>query len=267
MVYLVPDAASVLQSRLQTQPTVALIAGSGIMQAFRHVHIVATHPMADLPGIIPPSVEGHGSTLVECRIADVDVLLVTGRLHLYEGYRGEDVLRLVDVCHALGIRSLIITNATGGVNPRTNAGDVMIPNDAIDFTFQPLAMGRPKLPAPCHQWVQATLTRCWQEGIPVQTGTYVQVLGPSYETRAEIGLLRRMGADAVGMSTAIEAAYAASLGMQTLICSMITNTLTDTAIRHVTHSEVLTAATSALDTVARVCTLAVSTHAALSLPA
>jgi len=259
------DTAQVLQSRLHTRPAVAVIAGSGIMQAFRDVTVTAVHAMADLPGVVVPAVEGHGTALIECRLANTDVLLITGRLHLYEGYHTHDVVRMVDVCHQLGINHLVLTNATGGVHPLCSPGDVMIPDDVLDLTFSPTGFDRPTRPAPDPDWVRATISDCNNLGLRVLQGTYAQVLGPSYETRAEIGMLRRLGVDAVGMSTSVEATYAASLGMRTFVCSMITNTVTDTAVKHVTHEEVLSTAANAVDTVARVCTVAVGACATLFL--
>ena len=262
----VSAASTSLRERLRTRPVLAIIAGSGIMRAFADVEIVAEHDMASIPGLPLPGVAGHGRSVLECRIGSTDVLVATGRLHLYEGHPTGEITTFIDVIADLGIRSLILTNATGGLAPGLSVGDVMLPSDVMNLTFKTIRRSNPLRPAPDSQWLHATMERCQASHVHVTSGTYAQVTGPSYETRAEIRMLRSLGADTVGMSTAIELLYASTRGIRTLICSMVTNTLTDTAVVAVHHDDVLHAADNAVLTMSRVVTEAVGAHADLFLP-
>lgn len=172
---------------------------------------------------------------------------------------------MVDMVADLGIRSLILTNATGGLSPSLAVGDVMLPSEVINLTFQAAPQHTPVRPAPDHQWLHATIQRCDNARIKVTSGTYCQVAGPSYETRAEIRMLRSLGADTVGMSTTVELLHASARGLRTLVCSMVTNTLTDTAVVAVHHDDVLKAADGAVTTISRVVTEAVAAHTDLFL--
>ncbi|MBU3741347.1 MAG: purine-nucleoside phosphorylase [Candidatus Kapabacteria bacterium] len=258
-------AAEHLQGRLKRRPGIAIVAGSGIMRALAGVTVLAEHPMDGIPGLPLPSVEGHGRSLVECSIAGVDVLIATGRLHLYEGSTLAQVTALVDLFADIGTDSLILTNATGGLATTLGVGDVLLPAEIIDMTFRRSDHASPLRPSPDVPWLLATLERCAGTALPVRSGTYVQVVGPSYETRAEIRMLRALGADAVGMSTAVELKRAVARGMRTLVCSMITNTLTDTSVVSVSHAEVLDAASRATDRMSQVITQAVAARTDLSL--
>lgn len=260
-------APIVLRERLRTRPVLAIIAGSGILGAFADVEIVAEHDMASIPGLPLPGVAGHGRSILECRIGSTDVLVATGRLHLYEGYSPDEVTALIDIVADLGVRSLILTNATGGLTSGLSVGSIMLPSDVINLTYKTVARAERLLPAPDSRWLHATIERCNTVCVSVTSGTYAQVTGPSYETRAEIRMLRMLGANTVGMSTAIELLHASARGMRTLICSMVTNTLTDTAIVAVHHDDVLHAANDAIRTMSRVVTEAVGAHADLFLPA
>lgn len=262
----VSAATARLRERLRTRPVLAIIAGSGIMRAFSDVKTVAEHDMASIPGLPLPRVAGHGRSILECRIGSTDVLVATGRLHLYEGHPMSEITALIDVVADLGIRSLILTNATGGLSPALRVGDVMLPSDVINLTFRTVNQSEPLRPAPDVRWLHATMERCHAARVQVRCGSYAQVTGPSYETRAEIRMLRSFGADIVGMSTAIELLHASTRGMRTLICSMVTNTLTDTAVVAVHHDDVLHAANDAVHAMSRVLTEAVGAHADLFLP-
>lgn len=258
-------AAEHLRGQLRRRPILAIVAGSGIMRALSGLAVHAEHPMEAIPGLPLPSVAGHGRDLIECSIAGVDVLIATGRLHLYEGCTLPQSVALVDMFADVGIDAVILTNATGGLAPDLSVGDVLLPADMIDLTHRRSDHAVPLRPAPDVTWLHTTLSRCAKNALPVRSGTYVQVLGPSYETRAEIRMLRTLGADAVGMSTAVELKRAVARGMRTLVCSMITNTLTDTAVVSVSHEDVLDAADRTTDRMSQVITQAVAAYMDLSL--
>jgi purine-nucleoside phosphorylase len=158
-------------------------------------------------------------------------------------------MQLIALMHAIGVTTLVITNAAGGLHWRYSAGDIALITDTIDFTFLPgpsssLYAIEPLL-ANNAVTAQSVLEHCSSNHLSLESGTYCQVLGPSYETRAEIRMLRKLGADLVGMSTARELRLAGRLGMNAIGFSMVTNTLTDSQSRSVTHNEVLDVASAA----------------------
>lgn len=230
--------ANAVIGRLPAIPRMMMIAGSGIMEAVRNLPALADIPYSDLPTMPVPTIAGHGGSL---RLVDVDgipVGIFTGRFHLYEGWSQDVVTIPVRIADAMGCSHLLVTNAAGGLSPSLDAGDVVMIDDVIDATFRTsMASGTA---APVHEeWTARILRETERSGTGLTRGTYVQVSGPSYETRAEIRMYRRMGAQAIGMSTARELRLASSLGLTTAACSMITNVLSDSAIREVTHDEVL----------------------------
>lgn len=171
-------------------------------------------------------------------------MLCSGRLHMYEGYSNAECLQLISILHGLGVASVVITNAAGGLHWKYKVGDIAMVTDTIDFTFasQPAVSQSHQCTdawAASKDFQQRIMDLCALRGIPLHSGTYCQVSGPSYETRAEIRMLRKIGADLVGMSTVRELRLATSLGMRAVAFSMVTNTLTDTVQRSVTHEEVL----------------------------
>jgi purine-nucleoside phosphorylase len=242
-------AADVLRRRWNNLPTVGSITGSGFRYQPGQGSVVDHISYADLPGLQCSSVAGHHS---QVQLLDVDgkgVVLCSGRLHPYEGHTETQCMQLVTLMHAIGVTTLIITNAAGGLNWRYSAGDIALITDTIDLTF--LAMpssgvysDTPLFPGNTLD-VESLLEHCCSKHLALETGTYCQVLGPNYETRAEIRMLRKLGADLVGMSTAREMRLARRLGINAIGFSMVTNTLTDSQRRSVTHSEVLDVASAA----------------------
>lgn len=224
-----------------------LILGSGMSSCFLPEEY-------DIVGDITSSVEGHPGKLVMLR-GDEGVLVSLGRRHLYEGWRVKDIQEIVVAAAARGARNLIVTNAAGGLNPRYRAGDIMLIEGSLGTLLGGHAGGRQEredenaggLFISPHRTAEPFATglyrrieeRALEQGIRLQRGIYTGVLGPSYETRAEIGMLRRMGADAVGMSTVLEAAAARELGMRTIGLSLITNILSDTARIGLDHGDVV----------------------------
>lgn len=234
----VDGIANAVTGRLPAVPRMMMIAGSGIMEAIRDIPVLADIPYTDLPTMPVPTIAGHGGSL---RLVDVDgipVGIFTGRFHHYEGWPHDVITAPVRIAHALRCSHLLVTNAAGGLSPLFDAGDVMMVDDVIDATFRmSMAIGT-AIPVD-GEWTAHILQEALRSGIAPARGIYVQVAGPSYETRAEIRMYRRMGAEAIGMSTSRELRHAASLGLKTAACSMITNVLSDSSIRKVTHDEVL----------------------------
>lgn len=237
-----------LDSILGDRPlSMTMIAGSGVMEAFDAVSTVAEVSYRDLPGIPAPTVSGHAQVFRVVDLSGVLVGVFGGRFHLYEGHDVSTILAPVAISHLLGVHHVLISNAAGGLHPACAVGDVMLVTDLLNATMLSLP---PCLPPPSvknravidARWHADIVRGCMRRSTAVRQGTYVQVTGPSYETRAEIRMARRMGADAIGMSTVLEAQYASAVGMSTAVCSMITNTLSDTRRAFVSHTEVLDAA-------------------------
>ncbi len=246
----VSRAAQVLRQRLDAVPTIGLITGSGFRFRPQQARSMGRVWYADLPGMQTSSVAGHASHAEMLEIADQHVLVCSGRLHAYEGYEHTSCMQLIDFMHALGVMTVIITNAAGGLHWRYSPGDIALITDTIDLTFLGSTLhGYPAIPEAClpsdNGLHASVLDVCSKQHLALETGTYCQVLGPSYETRAEIRMLRRLGADLVGMSTVREQRHARSLGIATLAFSMVTNTLSDSIQRSVTHDEVLDVASCA----------------------
>lgn len=243
-------AAQVLQQRLEAVPTIGLITGSGFQFRPPQAHSLGRVPYTDLPGLQTSTVAGHASHVEVLDISGRHLLVCSGRLHAYEGHGHSSCMQLIDFMHALGIKTVVITNASGGLHWRYTPGDIALITDTIDLTFLGSTKhGYPALPAAClpfdDELHRSVMQTCAMQQLALETGTYCQVLGPSYETRAEIRMLRRLGADLVGMSTVREQRHAQSLGMTTIALSMVTNTLSDTIQRSVTHDEVLDVASTA----------------------
>lgn len=250
-VQLRPAAEEILR-RWSAVPDVAVIAGSGLQVLRTMGTVVDSIPFADLPGLSTSTIAGHGSELCLLDCGRRRVALFTGRLHLYEGHAPSTVVQQIALMRAVGCTNVILTNASGGLSPSRHVGDVVVVNDVIKFAFHILLHGANLESTQTRQvidahWHSRVIHYALDRGIPVHEGVFVQMLGPSYETRAEIRMLRRFGADIVGMSSAMEASWAASAGMRVSMISLVTNALTDTTVRSVTHEEVIEAGNNAQD--------------------
>lgn len=239
-------AAAVLRHRWKVLPDIAVVAGSGLSILRSMGRLLDTVPYADLPGLSCSTVEGHGSDLCLVECGPRHVALFTGRLHLYEGHAPHVVAQQIALTRLVGCTNILLTNACGGLHPARSVGDVVVVRDILNQTGQSLE--RPRQDGQRHRraliddrWCEATLNLSAQRGLRLEQGTYVQMIGPSYETRAEIRMLRRIGADIVGMSSGVEASWASCMSMRVSIVSVVTNTLTDTTVRTVSHEEVVEA--------------------------
>ncbi len=185
-----------------------------------------------------PSTPGHAGAFVHGLLCDREVVAVAGRLHLYEGISPVAVGFAVRVLAALGVRILMLSNAAGGIRADLAPGALMLLTDHIDLTAHAPLVGRaqPRYDAELTEMMRGAATAA---RVPLSEGVYAAMLGPSFETAAEIRMLATLGADAVGMSTVPEAIVAAALGLRVIAISCITNRATGTSDRPLSHAEVL----------------------------
>lgn len=250
----IQQAAAYIQSQTRYQPTIGLILGSGLSALADEIEQADSIPYANIPHFPVSGVPGHAGRLVMGRLADKTVLVMQGRTHFYEGYSMQQITLPVRVMQMLGIKTLIITNAAGGVNPAFAAGDLMLITDHINMPgfsgHSPLRgpnldIFGPRFPSMTHAYqpeLLALARRVAQQlNLTLREGVYVCLAGPTFETPAEIRFLRTIGADAVGMSTAPEVIVANHGGMRVLGISSITNMviLDPASTAEPSHEEVL----------------------------
>jgi purine-nucleoside phosphorylase len=249
---LTPDvataAALVRQQLGGCRPRLAIILGSGLGQLAERIECAANIPYADIPGFPPSTVVGHVGRLVVGAIEGCDVVALSGRFHLYEGHAAAVAGLPVRVAHALGARALFVSNAAGGIRATFSPGDLMLIDDHINLMWRNPLIGPvvdddqrfPDMSAPYDRELLAILRDvALDSGIPVREGVYAAMLGPSYETPAEVRMLRWMGADAVGMSTIPEVLTARAIGMRVAGVSCITNHAAGMTDQPLSHDEVL----------------------------
>ncbi|MGY0691832.1 purine-nucleoside phosphorylase [Virgibacillus sp. FSP13] len=245
----VKEASSVIQERLTTQPAIGLILGSGLGVLADKIENPTVIPYQEIPYFPESTVSGHKGQLVSGALEGKQVIAMQGRFHFYEGYSMKQVTFPVRVMKELGIESLIVTNAAGGINKSFNPGDLMLISDHINnMGTNPLigpnndAFGVrfPDMSQVYDKEYLAHAKSCANElGIAVQEGVYVGNTGPTYETPAEIKMLRTMGGDAVGMSTVPEVIVAGHAGLRVLGISCISNMAAGILDQPLTHDEVI----------------------------
>lgn len=253
-------AADFIRAATHRRPAVAIITGSGLGALADRVADAESIPTAEVPGWPASTVAGHAGRLVFGRLADVPALVMQGRVHFYEGYSMKELTAPIRVMQLLGIETLIVTNAAGGLNPTFKVGDLMLIRDHINLPglagHNPLVgphdptLG-PRFPDVSTAYTPALRALAHEvaagQGLTLREGVYVMVAGPSFETPAEVRFLRLIGADAVGMSTAPEVIAASHAGMQVLGLSLITNqaVLDESEPVETSHEEVLRAGEAA----------------------
>jgi purine-nucleoside phosphorylase len=223
------ESVRFLQGKLPGAPDVALVLGSGLGDYAERLPGRLTFPSGAIPSYPRSTVPGHRGQIVFAELAGKKLIAFQGRFHLYECNDIAIVLFPVALAAALGARTLIVTNAAGGINRLLSPGDLMLITDQIDMTLHspgiPLRGGvtRDLYDRDLAEHASALAAA---RGLPLRRGVYAAVKGPSYETAAEVEMLHRLGGDAVGMSTVKEVALAAALGMRVLGISCITNKAT-----------------------------------------
>jgi purine-nucleoside phosphorylase len=242
-------AAEAIRERLGSRrPKVAVVLGSGLGFLTDHMEESISIPYSDIPGFPATTVIGHGAQLVVGRLAGKQVLVQSGRFHLYEGHDAHVTALPVRVFATLGIDTLLLTNAAGGIRRTFSSGTVMLIADHINLTFRnpltgPVLPGEERFPdmsGPYDASLRAVAREVARERrVAMDEGVYVQLLGPSYETPAEIRMLDRLGADAVGMSTVVEVIAARARGVRCLGFSVITNLAAGISPTKLHHGEVM----------------------------
>lgn len=229
----VEEAVRFLLQQWQERPVIGLILGTGLGDTIQALQPTGAVEYTDIPHYPASTVQSHAGRLICGRMAGKPVLAMQGRIHLYEGYKPLQISFPLRVMAGLGIRTLIISNAAGGLNPHFKAGELMLITDHINLTGQNPLVGPnvddwgvrfPDMAEPYDRKLQQlALETAIAEKIPLHRGVYVGVLGPSLETAAETRFLRTIGADAVGMSTIMEVITAVHMGIKVLGISAITN--------------------------------------------
>jgi purine-nucleoside phosphorylase len=242
-------AAGFLRERLAGRaPVTAIVLGSGLGGLVDRMDEAETVPYGEIPGFHPSTVVGHKGELVVGRLAGVEVIAQAGRFHLYEGHDADAVALPVRVFAELGVESLIVTNAAGGIRRSFGPGTLMLIADQINLTFRnplfgPVRPGEERFPDMSEpydlDWRAMAHDVARTKGIRLTDGVYAGLLGPAYETPAEVRMLERLGADAVGMSTVLEVVAARARGLRCLGISTITNPAAGMTHHHLNHDEVL----------------------------
>ncbi|HEV8125635.1 MAG TPA: purine-nucleoside phosphorylase [Gemmatimonadales bacterium] len=243
---------AVIRQRLgDRRPVAAVVLGSGLGVLSSKVANAVHIPYQEIPGFPVPSVEGHSGELVAGTLAGREVLVQSGRFHVYEGHSAATAALPVRVFAALGIDTLLLTNAAGGIRRTFAPGTLMLIADQVNLSGRhplagPVLPGEDRFPdmsEPYDAELCAKARRVAKEkGIRLAEGVYAGLLGPSYETPAEIRMLERLGADAVGMSTVPEVIVARARGMRCLGISTITNAAAGISLTRLSHAEVMKAA-------------------------
>ena len=244
-----------VRARTDLVPRVGLVLGSGLGGLADAIEDAVAIPFEELPGWPVATAPGHAGRLLLGRLGGVPVASLQGRFHLYEGNDVGLVVQPVLLFHELGAECVVLTNASGGVNPDFGPGTLMVITDHINLTGRsPLtgpnadALG-PRFPDLTDVWSPRLRQRLHAaadaEGIALEDGVYVGLLGPAYETPAEVRMLRVLGADAVGMSTVVEAIAARWIGLEVCGVSLVTNAGAGYSGQPLTHAEVIEAGAEA----------------------
>jgi purine-nucleoside phosphorylase len=228
---------------------IALVLGSGLGAFADRIEEAQALPYAEIPGFARSTVEGHAGRLVLGRVGGVSVAAMQGRFHFYEGYTLEEVTFPIRALSLLGVKSILLTNAAGGLNNAFEQGSLVCISDHLNLMGTNPLLGRndprfgPRFPDMTEvydrEYQDAAIGEAHAMGLELRRGIYAALAGPSYETPAEIRMLRLLGADAVGMSTVPEAIVARHMGLRVLGLSCITNMAAGVLDKPINHEEVI----------------------------
>lgn len=249
------ETVAYLKSRYAHIPVVGIVLGSGLGNLVNEIKIEQEVAYTDVPNFPVSTVKGHSGKLIFGELSGKKVVAMSGRFHFYEGYTPQEVTFPIRVMKLLGVKTVFLSNAAGGVNPGFKVGDIMIIKDHISFLTPNPLIGKnidewgtrfPDMSEPYKkQLIEKAKNICAAENVDVKEGVYFAVTGPTFETRAEYKMIHTLGADVVGMSTVQECIVANHMGMEVFAASVVT----DVGIREeentITHEEVLDAAKKA----------------------
>jgi purine-nucleoside phosphorylase len=248
MLHELNEAKTYIQERISTSPEIGIVLGTGLGNLADQVEVSEVIPYTEIPHFPQSTVEGHDGKLVFGTIQGKQVMLMKGRFHYYEGYTMQQVVFPIRVMHLLGAHSLVVSNASGGMNANFEIGDIMVIDDHINLqpdnplrgpNIDELGPRFPDMSETYYKpWVEWGLEIGTELGLNLKRGVYVSVPGPNFETPAENLFLGRIGGDAVGMSTVPEVLAATHMGMRCFGISVITDLGVDGKIIAVTHEEV-----------------------------
>ena len=247
----IKETADWLKAKMPTHPTTAIVLGTGLGRLAEEIEVTLAINYQDIPNFPVSTVEGHSGRLIFGKLGDKDILAMQGRFHFYEGYSMKEVTFPVRVMYELGIKTLFVSNASGGTNPSFEIGDLMIITDHINL-FPEHPLHGPNFPTgprfpDMHEAYDKGLIRmadaiAAEKGIKVQHGVYLGTQGPTFETPSEYRMFHILGADAVGMSTVPEVIVARHCGIRVFGVSIITDMGVEGEIVEVSHEEVQKAA-------------------------
>ena len=250
----IQETAAFLRSKMHTQPETAIILGTGLGSLVNEITDKYEIGYETIPNFPVSTVEGHSGKLIFGKLGNKDIMAMKGRFHFYEGYAMTEVTFPIRVMRELGIQTLFVSNAAGGMNPAFEIGDLMIITDHINFFPEHPLRGKnipygPRFPDMSEAYNKELIRKAdaiaTEKGIKVQHGIYIGTQGPTYETPAEYKMFRILGADAVGMSTVPEVIVANHCGIKVFGISVITDLGVEGKIVEVTHEDVQKAADQA----------------------
>jgi len=248
------ETASWLRQRMTTKPRTAIILGTGLGQLASEISDSTEFPYSEIPNFPVSTVEGHSGKLIFGKLGGVDIMAMKGRFHFYEGYSMKEVTFPIRVMYELGIKTLFVSNAAGGMNPQFKIGDLMVITDHINFFPEHPLRGKnfptgPRFPDMHEtydsQYIKLAFEIAKEKNIRLQHGVYVGVQGPTFETPAEYKMYRLFGGDTVGMSTVPEVIVAHHCGIRVFGISIVTDLGGFDTPVEVSHEEVQEAANKA----------------------
>lgn len=250
----IKETAAYLKEKMCTCPETAIILGTGLGSLVHEISDKYEIDYRDIPHFPVSTVEGHSGKLIFGKLGNKEIMTMQGRFHFYEGYSMKEVTFPVRVMHELGIKTLFVSNAAGGMNPNFEIGDLMIITDHINFFPEHPLRGKnisygPRFPDMSEAYSKELIRKAdeiaTEKGIKVQHGIYIGTQGPTFETPAEYKMFHILGADAVGMSTVPEVIVANHCGIKVFGVSVITDLGVEGKIVEVSHEEVQKAADEA----------------------
>ncbi len=243
------ESVAAIKSRIKIEPKVGIVLGSGLGAVADAIQDAIVIPYKDIPHFHGTNVEGHLGRLIVGKLGGAQVACLQGRVHFYEGYSMDEVVYPTRTLGALGIHTLILTNAAGAVNTKFRPCDLMLIEDHLNLMWNNPLLGPnlrefgPRFPDLTEAWnpqCKHFLTNAAEKvGLSLHRGVYAALLGPTYETPAEVRMLRTLGADAVGMSTVPESIAANHLGLRVCGVSCITNMSAGITPNKLSHQEVI----------------------------